>query len=340
MIYTLTNTQGCRVKVSSYGCMLMSYEVPDAKGNMGDIVLGGRDEAFYKQADTNYGGIVGRFANRISSGGFNLDDHFYPLPQNAGGNMHLHGGLEGFDRKEWKGHKQTTSTEESVILTYTSPDGEEGYPGNLEVVVTYTLYANNSLEFHCRATTDKTTVVSLSHHAYFHLGGSPRTPIYDHQLQIFASAFLSVSPELVPLLPTAVENTPFDFRKPKAIGKDITDSHEQLIYGDGYDHCFVLNGEIGQLRLAANVYEPISGRSLTVETTLPGLQFYTASGLNPKVSGKGGIPFQRHHAFCLEAQHFPNSPNRSDFPSPVLRPGEVYNHTTIFTPGICERMDA
>lgn len=327
MVFVLQNTNGLEAHISTYGCMLMRFIAPDKEGRLENIVLGLNKEEDYKKANTNYGGIVGRYANRISGGGFELDGTFYPLPINLNGNMHLHGGISGFDQKEWTVIFHNTN---QITLQYQSADGEEGYPGNLLTTVNYLLREDNSLEFSCEATTDRPTVVSLSHHAYFNLSGSLTNNIKDHQLWLDAMEYLETNKDLVPKQAVDVTNTPFDFRKEKPFGDSIYSKNAHIQTAGGYDHCFIIRAHGDVVKKAATLWHPDSGRLLELETNKPGLQLYTANFLAPETIDSQGVPLRPYHAVCLEPQHFPDAPNRPDFPSPVLRPGEIYRHKTIF----------
>ena len=313
--------------ISSYGCMLLRLFVPDAKGRRKSVVLGLPNEVDYLQADTNYGGIVGRYANRIGGGGFELDNCFYPLEANLNGNMHLHGGFRGFDRRWWKVQHMDSH---QVQFKYLSPDGEEGYPGNLETRIGYRLDDQNRLHLLCEATTDRPTVVSLSHHAYFNLGGNMDQDITSHELRLFSDRYLPTDHYQIPLFPESVADTPFDFRLEKKIGKDLQSSHPQIRLANGYDHCFVTKAKDGETVPVAILSDPQSGRKMTLSSNQPGLQLYTANWLTPEVHDFEGKPLRPYHAVCMEPQQFPDAPNRPDFPTPVLRPGEIYRHETIF----------
>ncbi|MFK7969133.1 MAG: aldose epimerase family protein [Bacteroidia bacterium] len=328
MIYILQNSNGVEAHISSYGCMLTRFFTPNRNGNMASIVLGLDHEADYRKANTNYGGIVGRYANRIGGGGFYLDNVFYPLPSNLNNDMHLHGGYYGFDQKEWN---VIAISKHAITLQYRSQDGEEGYPGNLDAEVRYELKDDNALHFTASAKTDKATVVSFSHHAYFNLSGSFIEKALNHRIQISASHYLSTDKQLLPTQKVAVDESPFDFRFEKTLGQDINTKHPDLEKGAGYDHCFILDKNKGPV---ATLHDPESGRTLTLETNQPGLQLYTANFLSPETVDFQETPLQPYHAVCLEPQQLPDAPNRLDFPSPILRPGELYEHVTIFRPGI------
>lgn len=324
-IFTLKNAKDLEVKVTNYGGTITSIRTPDEDGNMDNVVLGFDSLAKYTAGVPYFGAIVGRYANRIEDGTFSIDNQQYNLATNDGDN-HLHGGKKGFDKRLWdaqvKGNK--------LRLTYTSEDGEEGYPGNLNVTVSYSLTNDNELWIEYEATTDKATPVNLTNHSYFNLSGHPDSTILDHQLKIKANRYTSVNDELIPTGEIVkVEGTPFDFTEFHKIGARI-----DKVEG-GYDHNFVLNrSPEDSLIHAATVYEPNSGREMKVYTTQLGLQFYSGNFLDGSMKGPNGAPFVKHAAFCLETQHFPNSPNEPDFPSTILQPGEKYHQLTIYRFGI------
>jgi aldose 1-epimerase len=299
---------------------------------MGDIVLGFDALDGYFSNSPYLGVVVGRYANRIANGRFSLDGATYTLATNNAPN-HLHGGVRGFDKVLWTSEPYR-GPHPTVRLRYRSDDGEEGYPGNLDVAVEYTLTEGNDLEIRYEATTDKATVVNLSNHSYFNLAGSG--DILAHRIQIHADRYTPVSSTLIPTGELApVAGTPFDFRQVETIGARIDADHEQIRFGGGYDHNFVLNtaGTLAQLAPAARVVDPASGRTLEVRTSEPGVQFYTGNFLDGTVTGKGGVAYARRSGFCLETQHFPDSPNQPSFPSTVLRPGERFQSATVFTFG-------
>ncbi|MCS6951774.1 MAG: aldose epimerase family protein [Bryobacterales bacterium] len=327
-LYTLTNRKGVRVSITNYGGIITSLLVPDRNGRSRDIVLGFDTLEGYLKGHPYFGAIIGRYGNRIGQARFTLDGVEYKLAKNDGDN-HLHGGLKGFDKVVWKAREYTDGDGLHVALDYRSRDGEEGYPGNLDVNVVYTLNDNNQLRIEYTATTDKPTVVNLTNHSYFNLAGEG--DILGHVLQIQADYFTPVDQGLIPtgeLRP--VKGTPFDFTTPTAIGARIDADDPQIRFGRGYDHNFVLRGAAGTLREAAEVYEPSSGRVLRVLTTEPGLQFYSGNFLDGTLRGKGGQVYAHRSGFCLETQHFPDSPNKPQFPSTVLRPGQTYRSTTVF----------
>ena len=330
-IYTLTNSSGAEAKIITYGGSVVSVRVPDKNGKFDDVVLGFDSIADYEKHTSYFGALIGRYANRIAKGKFVLDGKQYILAVNNGEN-HLHGGRVGFNREVWAARASADNTGAVLELNYVSPDGQEGYPGELRVKVVYTLTEQNELKIVYSATTDKGTIVNLTNHAYFNLAGAGSGDILDHQMVINADRFTPTDDGSIPTGELRnVKGTPFDFTEPTAIGSRIGQDYEQLIYGKGYDHNWVLNKKAGELSLAARVYEPKSGRVLEVRTTEPGIQFYSGNYLDASIKGKGGKDYPRRSAFCLEAQHFPDSPNHPQFPSTVLRPGETYHQTTIYT---------
>jgi aldose 1-epimerase len=326
-LYTLRNAKGTLVKITPYGGIVTSILVPDRNGKLGDVALGFDDASGYTDKVPFFGAIIGRYGNRIAFGKFALDGQTYTLACNNGAN-HLHGGLKGFDKVLWTA-APVEGNKPSLTLSYLSKDLEEGYPGNLSVQVVYTLTEDDQLEIKYRATTDKKTVVNLTNHTYFNLAGSG--DILGHELFIDADRYTPVDAGLIPTGELApVEGTPFDFRQPVAIGARIGADDEQIKRGGGYDHNFVLNGEMGTLRKVAAVYEPGSGRVLEILTTEPGLQFYSGNFLDGTLVGKGGQVYAYRSGFCLETQHYPDSPNQPAFPSTMLSPGEVYQTKTIY----------
>jgi len=327
-LITATNTHGMTAKWIPRGATLTELHVPDAQGNFVDVVLGFDDLAGYESgANQHFGCTTGRFANRIRDGKFTLDGTEYQLAVNNGPN-HLHGGtICSLDKVVWQAEPLDDSR--GVKFSYTSPDGEESYPGNLNVSVTYTLSTDNALWIEYEATTDAPTIINLTNHSYFNLSGHGSTSILNHALSINADRYTPVDETAIPTGELAsVAGTPFDFRESHVIGERMAELIETP--AGGYDHNFVLNEYTERsLRLAARVSEPISGRVMTVHTDQPGVQFYTANGLSGQL-GKGGKPYQRHSAFCLETQNFPDAPNRPEFPTAVLRPGETYRHTCTY----------
>jgi len=326
-IYTLTNSQGMEVRIMNYGGAVVSLKTPDRKGTMADVVLGFDDLKGYLAKRTFFGVLVGRYANRIAKGRFTLNGVEYKLATNNGENS-LHGGVRGFDSVVWTPRQLPDG---GLELTYLSKDGEENYPGNLKVTVTYHLTESNELRITYAATTDKDTVVNLTNHSFFNLKGAGSGDILGHEVMIAADRFTPVDAGLIPTGELrAVAGTPFDFRKPTAIGARIGQDYEQLKIGRGYDHNFVLNGKGGAVRLAARVVEPTSGRVLEVLTDQPGIQLYTGNFLDGTVTGKGGKVYSYRYAFCLETQHFPDSPNKPSFPTTVLKPGKKFQSTTVY----------
>jgi aldose 1-epimerase len=327
--YTLTNTNGVEVKIISYGGVITSLRVPDKSGSLANVVLGFDTFADYETRSSYFGSIIGRYGNRIGAGRFTLDGKEYQLPRNNGANA-LHGGMIGFNKRVWA--VDSNESDLSLRLSYLSPDGEEGYPGNLSVAVTYTLTEADELRIDYAATTDTPTILNLTNHSYFNLAGNGTGSIYDHLLTLNADHYTPVGVGLIPTGEIApVDGTPFDFRTATTIGGRIRSSHEQMVLGRGYDHNFVLNKEqAGGLELGARVVEPISGRVLETLTTEPGVQFYSGNFIDGSLVGSGGGTYRQGDAFCLETQHFPDSPNHANFPTTTLRPGEKYQSTTIY----------
>jgi len=328
--YTLTNSSGLTVKVINYGGIITSIETPDRDGNMANITLFRDSLEDYLAGHPYFGAIIGRYANRIAKGKFALDGQEYTLATNNGEN-HLHGGDKGFDKRVWQAQPMDGDGAVGLSMTYTSPDGQEGYPGELTATVVYTLTDENELQMAYTATTTKPTVVNLTNHAYWNLGGAGSGDILDHRMMINASRYLPVDEGLIPTGElTPVADTPMDFTSPEPIGSRI-----DQVEG-GYDHCYVLNKAEGEeMSLAARVVDPESGRTLEILTTQPAVQFYTGNFLDGTVSG-GGVDYQKHAGFCLETQHYPDSPNNPEFPSTVLRPGERYEQVTIHKFGVEE----
>lgn len=322
-LFELENNQGLKVVLMNYGATLISLFVPDRQGNLADITLGFDSFEEYLGKNPYFGSTIGRYANRIGQAKFVLDGREYQLAKNDGEN-HLHGGIKGFDKVVWEAEPIGNSHLLGVNFSYLSPDGEEGYPGNLSCQVSYFLTESDELHISYLATTDKITHLNLSHHSYFNLAGQGQGDILGHELQIFASRYTVVDENLIPTGEIKeVEGTPLDFRQPRVIGERLN----QL--PGGYDHNFVLDNR-GGLGLAARVFEPLSGRMMELYTTEPGLQFYSGNFLDGTIRGKGGKVYGKHFGFCLEPQHFPDSPNKPDFPSTILRPGEMYRSLTIF----------
>ena len=331
-IFTLANAKGVTARVMEYGAILVGVEVPDSKGRTADVTLGYDTLSGWLGSPSYFGATVGRFGNRIAHGKFTLDGKEYSLATNnspGGIPCHLHGGLKGFDKVLWRGETVRKAGARGVALTYASKDGEEGYPGTLQVRVTYWLTDANELIWEAEATTDKPTIVNLAHHTYWNLSGDPTKPITGHLLMLAADSYLPTDKGLIPTGQVApVAGTPMDFRAPIAIGSRVNADFEALKLGGGYDHCWVLRSGIGT-RLAARVTDPASGRIMEVLTDQPGVQFYCGNFLDGTVSGKKGVNIGFRTGLCLETEGFPDAPNHPDFPSTVLRPGQTYHHTMI-----------
>jgi aldose 1-epimerase len=329
--FLLINANGLEATIMTYGGTLTSLRVPDRGGRLGDIVLGFETLEPYLGDHPYFGALIGRFGNRIAGGQFTLNGTTYTLARNDGQN-HLHGGPHGFHRAIWSAQEYRSADGPSLKLRYLSRDGEEGYPGNLDVTVIYTLTDQNALQIEYTATTDRDTVVNLTHHAYFNLAGGD---ILDHQLQLDGSQFVPIDETLIPIGELRpVHDTPMDFTTPTRIGDRINADDEQMRRGQGYDHTWVLDKPAGALARAARVYEPGTGRLLEVYTTAPGIQFYSGNMLDGSLAGKRGTIYTRNSGLCLETQHFPDSPNQPQFPSTVIRPGETYRQTTRFQFGV------
>ena len=329
-LFTLRNANGMTAKITNYGGILVELIVPDKDGKFEDVTLGRNSLASYVENNPFFGALVGRFGNRIAKGKFTLDGKAYSLFINNMGNA-LHGGKKGFDKVLWTA-TPVDGDEPALKLQYTAKDMEEGFPGNLAVTVTYTLQKDNALKIDYEATTDKPTVVNLTNHTYFNLTGGAKRDVMAHILTLNADSLVAVDETLIPtgkIIPVA--GTPFDFTKPTAIGTRINDStNTQIKYGGGYDHPWVINGQKKEMKQTATVYEPTSGRVMEVKTTEPAVQFYTGNFLNGKVMGREGFPYPKRYAFCLETEHYPDSPNQSSFPTTTLRPGETYKTTTVY----------
>ncbi len=328
--YSFTNGQHITFSVMNYGGIITKIEVPDRNGVVKDVTLGFDDLAGYQGVHPYFGALVGRYANRIAGGQFTIDDQSYQLPINNGPNS-LHGGDVGFDKMIWDMELIEEDQASGVRLTARSADGDQGYPGNLDVKVTYLLHEDDELIMDYYATTDQPTVINLTNHSYFNLKGQGEGDVLDHEVMIMADRYTPVDESLIPTgVLDSVAGTPFDFREARRIGESIDErSNQQLSYGGGYDHNWVLNGAAGELRLAAVAYEPVSGRRLEVLTTEPGIQFYTGNFLD-STTGKKNQPYHPRYGFCLETQHHPDSPNQPHFPAAVLRPGEVYQSQTVY----------
>jgi aldose 1-epimerase len=324
-IYTLTNASGARMRVTNYGGIVVSLEVPDKKGKMGDVTLGYNSLAEYIKATPYFGALIGRYGNRIAKGKFTLDGKEYTLVTNNGAN-HLHGGTKGFDKVVWDVVEEIeTETAVGLKLNYVSADMEEGYPGKLDVTVTYLLTNDNQWKIKYEATTDKATVLNLTQHTYWNLAGEGTRDALGHELQLAADKYTPVDEGLIPTGELApVAGGPMDFTKPHKIGERIA-----KVLG-GYDHNFVLNSGGKKMAMAAKVYEETSGRVMEVWTDQPGIQFYAGNFLDGTLTGKAGKPYQKHYGFCLETQHFPDSPNKPAFPTTVLRPGQKYQTETVY----------
>lgn len=329
-LYTLTNANGVEAKISNYGGVVVSLKVPDKDGKMGDVVLGYDSLSGYENNTAYFGAIIGRYGNRIAGGKFTLDGETYTLATNNNTN-HLHGGEKGFNRRVWNATEIKEDSTVGLKLTYVSEDMEEGYPGKLNVEVIYALRNDNSLAINYKASTNKKTIVNLTNHSYFNLTGDANNDILDHKLMLNASKFVPIDSTLIPTGELRdVEGTPFDFQEPTDIGKNIDASNEQITYGLGFDHCWVLDKSGAEMSLAATVYEPKSGRFMEVMTTEPGIQFYSGNFLDGSAKGKYGIAYEKRHGFCLETEHFPDSPNQAEFPSVELSPGETYVTSTVY----------
>lgn len=328
--YILKNKKGMKISIITYGGIITSWTAPDKNGMYQDIVLGYNSLDEYIKSTPYFGAIIGRYGNRIANGKFTLEGIEYTLAQNNGPN-NLHGGIKGFDKVVWTARTSTTDNKVSLQLTYLSKDMEEGFPGNLETVVTYTLTEDNTLEVLYEATTDKKTIVNLTQHSYFNLSGDFNKTILDHEITIDADTYIPVDETLIPTGELAlVVGTPFDFRKPKTMALEINADNDQLKKGGGYDHCWVLNDQDQGMRLNATAYHPESGRLLEVFSNEPGIQLYSGNFLDGTLPSKNGGTYAYRSGFCLETQHYPDSPNQNNFPSVVLNPEEKYSSKTTF----------
>jgi aldose 1-epimerase len=333
-LYTLKNDNGMRLEVMNYGGTIVRWLAPDRDGHPEDITLGFNSLEEYVEKSPYFGCLIGRFGNRIAYGKFNLNGKEYKLPTNnfpVGIPCHLHGGPEGFNTRVWDAEYIQNEPGRGLKLHYLSADGEAGYPGALDVTLTYRLTHENALIIDYKATADQPTPVNLTQHAYFNLKGEGKGDILDHVLMLHAGQFTPVNEGLIPTgAYRPVKNTPFDFTVPCLIGSRILEINEQLEFGGGYDHNWVLENQSGELALAATVYEPASGRFMEVLTTEPGLQFYSGNFLDGTLTGKSGKSYSHRGGFCLETQHYPDSPNHPHFPNTILNPGEVYQTRTIY----------
>jgi aldose 1-epimerase len=329
-LYKLTNTNGMEVWITNYGATVVSLTVPDRDGKPADVTLGYDSLEEYINGRYYFGSIIGRYANRIAESRFTLNNVEYILAKNEGKN-HLHGGIQGFDKVVWKTEEVGNDAGMGLKLLYLSKDGEEGYPGNLLVTVIYTLTDKNELRIDYSATTDKPTVVNLTNHAYFNLAGAGSGDILKHELLLNADRFTPVDEHLIPTDELrSVKGTPMDFTQPTLIGARIQQDDQQLLLGKGYDHNWVLNKDEGILSRAAQVSEPNSGRTMEVYTTEPGIQFYSGNFLDNQIVGKADKKYNHRGGFCLETQHFPDTPNKFDFPSTILKPDSKYQQTTVY----------
>ena len=330
LLFSLQNKNGMEVQIMTYGGSVVSLRVPDRLGKFADVVLGYDNLDGYLKNNPYFGGLIGRFGNRIAKGKFTLNGTPYQLTVNSGEN-HLHGGFKGFDKVVWDAEELESDTSIGLKLKYASPEGEEGYPGNVNVVVTYMLNNHNELQIEYSATTDKATIINMTHHSYFNLAGAGTGDILTQEVMINADKFTPVDKNLIPTGELKdVAGTPMDFRKPVAIGARINEADEQLTFAGGYDHNWVLNKSDNPLTLAATAYDPESGRLLEIYTTEPGIQFYSGNFLDGTITGKQEKVYQHRFAFCLEPQHYPDAPNKSNFPPVDLKPGEKYSQKSVY----------
>jgi len=329
-LYTLTNTNQVEMKITNYGGIVTSFKIPDKNGILEDVVLGYDNLEGYLKANPYFGAIIGRYGNRIGNATFTLDGKKFSLAKNDGAN-NLHGGVKGFDKVVWEAETITGRASVSLKLYYLSKDNEGGFPGNLNVNVIYTLTNDNTFRIDYTAITDRPTIVNLTHHTYWNFAGNGSGEILNHKLMVHADTFTPIDKSLITTGDiSSVKGTPMDFRTPKTIGDEIDDDYEQLKFAGGYDHNWVLNKtDDGIITLAATVYDPMSGRFMEIHTTEPGIQFYSGNLLDGSIVGKKDNIYEFRNGFCLETQHYPDSPNKPDFPSVVLRPGETYSSTTI-----------
>jgi aldose 1-epimerase len=331
-LYILANNSGLEARIMTYGGTLVSLRTPDRTGTLADVVLGFDELAPYFSEHPYFGTLIGRYSNRIAGAGFSIDGKSYRLSANDGRN-HLHGGKIGFDKKLWAAEPRMSADGPQLALSYLSHAGEEGYPGNLMAKVSYTLSANSELRLDYSASTDQQTMVNLTNHSYFNLAGFGT--IHNHSLRLAAQHYLPVNNEIIPLGEQRnVRGTAFDFTSARSIASGFKANDTQLQLAGGYDHCWVLEEDSESCAPAAELYEPASGRLLTIFTTQPGIQFYSGNFLNGSIAGKGGQRYQRHSALCLETQHFPDSPNQPTFRSTLLKPGESYRHRTVYRFGV------
>lgn len=328
-IFTLRNVNGLEARITNYGGIVVSLKTPDKSGKFDDIVLGYDSLDEYIKRNPYFGALVGRYGNRIAKGKFSLNGKTYSLAQNNGAKNHLHGGQKGFDKVVWTPKPDNTSNGPALQLRYLSKDGEEGYPGNLSVTAVYTLTNDNALRLDFEATTDKDTICNLTHHSYFNF--RPGNDVLDYIVQINAEEFTAINADMIPTGELrSVGSTPLDFRKPTPIGVGINSTDEQIQFAGGYDHNLVFKKPVGHLASVARVTDKFSGRCMEVFTTEPAMQFYSGNFLDGTIVGKGGEQYHRQHAFCMEPQHFPDSPNHPQFPSVVLKPGQVYKNTISY----------
>jgi aldose 1-epimerase len=331
--FILKNKNGIEVHVINYGGIITHLKAPDKNGTLEDIVLGYDSVEGYLKESPFFGALIGRYGNRIGKGKFTLEGKEYTLVQNNNG-QHLHGGTKGFDKVFWEIQPLNSEKGQALRLSYLSKDMEEGYPGNLNVTVDYTLTDDNDLKIDYSATTDKKTVINLTQHTYFNLSGNAKRDILDHVLTLHSDEYIPVDKTLIPTGKLApVNGTPFDFNTPTPVGQRINEKHEQLQIAGGYDHCWVLAGK-DSVKSAGSLYDPTTGRLVEVLTTEPGIQFYSGNFLTGSITGKGGVVYKHRYGLCLETEHFPDSPNQPQFPSVELRPGETYKTQTIYRFGV------